>query len=372
VSIIDRYLLREVLKALAIILLILLVVIFANQMVKLLGKIAAGALPSDVLLRLAGYQIVRVLPRLLPAAFFFALLWVLAGMYRDNEMTALYSSGYSLARLYRAALLSALPISMVTAVCSLYGVPWANAGVQQIKQQPQDPQSIGIIRPAHFNAFRQGELVVYAESLSADGTKLYNIFMQDRQQNKSGIVVAKQAYISIDPTTQAKFVVLEQGQRYAGVPGQADYRLSTFDRYALRITSSEPAPIHLQLVAKPSGLLWQETSLFAQAELQYRLSLPVVVLVFAVLAVPLARTRPRQDIFGRIVFAVLIYFVFINLQRVAERWMEQGITPAWLGLWWVAASLAAIAGLIMLLDSAWLAGRMRLLRHWVSERWYAT
>ena len=88
----------------------------------------------------------------------------------------------------------------------------------------------------------------------------------------------------------------------------------------------------------------------------------MAVMVFAFLAVPLARTRPRQDIYGRIALAVLIYFVFINLQRVAERWMEQSITPAWLGLWWVAASLAGIAGLITLIDSPWLAGRIRALR----------
>jgi lipopolysaccharide export system permease protein len=362
VSIIDRFILREVLKTLTVIILILLVVIFANQMVKLLGKVAAGALQSDVLLSLAGYQIVRVLPRLIPAAFFFGLLWVLASMYRDNEMTALYSSGVSVARIYRAAMLSALPIGLLTALFSLYWVPWANAGVQQIKQQPIAMDNIGLIRPARFNTFRNGEVVVYSESQSADGSRLQNIFMQDRQQGKQGIVFAKEAYISTDPTNNEQFVVLQQGQRYAGIPGQADYSLSTFKEYALRIPPAQPTHLNLQIVAKPSSDLWQTNTLHARAELQYRLSLPVAVFVFALLAVPLARTRPRQDIYGRIALAVLIYFVFINLQRVAERWMEQSVTPAWLGLWWVAASLAAIASLIVLIDSPWLAGRIRAIR----------
>ena len=361
-SIIDRFILREVLKTLTVIILILLVVIFANQMVKLLGKVAGGALQSDLLLSLTGYQIIRVIPRLIPAAFFFALLWVLASMYRDNEMTALYSSGVSITRIYRAALFSALPIGLVTAVFSLYWVPWANTGVQQIKQQPKDMNDIGIIRPARFNAFRQGEVVVYAETQSADGKQLQQIFMQDQQQGKQGIVVAEQAYISTDSATNEQYVVLKQGRRYAGTPGTAEYSISTFGEYALRIPATETAPLNLQIAAQSSQQLWQTDNLYARAELQYRLSLPMAVMVFAFLAVPLARTRPRQDIYGRIALAVLIYFVFINLQRVAERWMEQSITPAWLGLWWVAASLAGIAGLITLIDSPWLAGRIRALR----------
>ncbi len=361
-GIIDRFILREVLKTLSVIILILMVVIFANQMVKLLGKVAAGALQSDLLLSLAGYQIIRVLPRLIPAAFFFALLWVLASMYRDNEMTALYSSGVSITRIYRAAMFSALPIGLLTAVFSLYWVPWANAGIQHIKQQPKTMNNIGIIRPARFNTYRNGEVVVYAEAQTADGTRIHNIFMQDRQQGKQGIVIAEQAYLSTDTTTNEQYVVLQQGQRYAGTPGQADYSISTFGEYALRIPEIPIAPLNLQIASQSSQQLWHTRNLQARAELQYRLSLPMAVMVFALLAVPLARTRPRQDIYGRIALAVLIYFVFINLQRVAERWMEQSITPAWLGLWWVAASLAAIAGLIMLIDSPWLAARIRILR----------
>lgn len=360
-TLIDRLILREVLKTLSLIILILLVVLFANQMVRLLGKIAAGALPGEMLLSLAGYQMIRLLPRLLPAAFFFALLWVLAGMYRDNEMTALYSSGVSVARIYRAALTSALPVCTLTAVFSLYWVPWANAGVQQIRQQPQTLDRIDLVRPAAFNEY--GDVIVYAADLSADGTRLEHVFVQDQQQDKTGIVLADSARIQTEPTTGARYLVLQQGRRYVGTPGQADYHLGTFAEYGLRIPTTEPDPVRLQVAAQPSHQLWQQDQLAARAEWQYRLSLPLAVLVFTLLAVPLARTPPRQDIYGRIVLAILIYFVYLNLQRTAERWMEQAITPAWLGLWWVAASLAVIAILFIYANPTRLARWLRRGRH---------
>jgi lipopolysaccharide export system permease protein len=356
-NLIDRLILREVLKTLSLIIVILLVVLFANQIVRLLGEMATGALSGELLLSLTGYQMIRLLPRLLPAAFFFALLWVLAGMYRDNEMTALYSSGVSLARIYRAALTSALPICLLTAAFSLYWVPWANAGIQQIKQQPQTPDKISLIRPAEFNEY--GEVIVYAASLSPEGTRLHQLFLQDHQQGQTGIVLADSARVHTAPDTSERYLILQQGRRYVGTPGQADYQLSTFAEYGLRLPVTEPGAAPRQIAAQPSSQLWQQDHLAARAEWQYRLSLPLAVLIFTLLAVPLARVAPRKDIYGRIALAILIYFVYLNLQRAAERWMEQAITPAWLGLWWVAASLAAIAGLLLCLHSAWLTQQRR-------------
>ena len=49
------------------------------------------------------------------------------------------------------------------------------------------------------------------------------------------------------------------------------------------------------------------------AELQWRISTPMLALILMVLAVPLARLRPRQGRFGRIGIAILAYFVYSQL-----------------------------------------------------------
>ena len=49
------------------------------------------------------------------------------------------------------------------------------------------------------------------------------------------------------------------------------------------------------------------------AELQWRISTPILALVLMVLAVPLARLRPRQGRFGRIGIAILVYFLYSQL-----------------------------------------------------------
>ena len=59
-GILDRLLVREVLKTLAVALLILLLVLLATQFVKLLGRAASGGLAPDTVLSLLGYQAIKV------------------------------------------------------------------------------------------------------------------------------------------------------------------------------------------------------------------------------------------------------------------------------------------------------------------------
>ena len=54
-----------------------------------------------------------------------------------------------------------------------------------------------------------------------------------------------------------------------------------------------------------------------------------------VLAVPLARLRPRQGRFGRIGIAILAYFVYSQVLAAARTWVESGVVPEFVGMWWV-------------------------------------
>ena len=64
-----------------------------------------------------------------------------------------------------------------------------------------------------------------------------------------------------------------------------------------------------------------------------------------VLAVPLARLRPRQGRFGRIGIAILVYFLYSQLLAAARTWVESGVVPEFVGIWWVHA-IALCVGLV--------------------------
>ena len=60
-----------------------------------------------------------------------------------------------------------------------------------------------------------------------------------------------------------------------------------------------------------------------------------MALVLMVLAVPLAKLRPRQGRFARIGLAILAYFLYSNLLAAVRVWMEKDSVAGQLGLWWV-------------------------------------
>ena len=65
--------------------------------------------------------------------------------------------------------------------------------------------------------------------------------------------------------------------------------------------------------------------------------MPLMCLVLTLLAVPLARLRPRQGRYARIWVAILIFLLYSQLISVGKVWIARGTAPAYLGLWWTHA-----------------------------------
>jgi lipopolysaccharide export system permease protein len=350
-GVIDRLLVREILKTLLVILLVLALVLLANTLVRYLGKAAVGALGTDVLLLVVGLELLRAMGLIVPPAFFFAVLWVLGNMHRDSEMTALAASGFGHARLFRSVLLLALPLAVLVGVLVMELLPWAKQQVDRIKLEQANSADISGVRPGRFNEFSRGGVVVYAEREAPEGRGLHGLLVQDRQQGRTGLVTAEQARQVTDPETGERYVVLIDGRRYEGVPGERDYSIGRFETYSLRIPELEPLPRRLRKSAKPWRMLAASDAPADRAELHARLATPLVLIAFGMLAVPLARVPPRSGVYGRLLLAVFLYFLVINLQRVAERWLAEGSLPDWLGLWWLPLAMLGVTWLMLAMDS---------------------
>ncbi|MGB5201392.1 MAG: LPS export ABC transporter permease LptF [Sedimenticolaceae bacterium] len=363
-GLIDRLLLREILQTLFIIVLVLALVLFSSTLVRYLGKAASGALSADILLLVVGLELVRATGLIIPPAFFFSVLWVLGRMHRDSEIVALEAAGFSQARLLRSIMLVALPLAVIVAVLVMELLPWARGSVDRLKAEQANTADISGVRQGRFSEFSRGGLVVYTERLGPDGSRLEGVFVQDRQQGRLGLVTAEGAFQTTDPETGERFVILTDGHRYEGTPGALDYSVGSFEQYAVRIPTLGLGVFKTRQSAKPWQALLASGTPRDWAEFQFRLSMPLALLGFAILAVPLARSSPRSGIYGRLTLAVLIYFTFMNLQRVAEQWLETGWMPAWLGMWWLPLVMLGFAGLMVLLDSNWFSVHWRRRLTW--------
>ncbi|MCP3869126.1 MAG: LPS export ABC transporter permease LptF [Gammaproteobacteria bacterium] len=360
--IIDRYILLEVTKYFLGSVLILLMALMGSGFIKLLGQAAAGALSNEVLLELAFIETLRMLGPVTPPAFFLAIMATLVRMYRDSEMTALSASGVGGLRIYRAVVVAALPVTLLVGWLTLDLQPMANQMKRDIIVQQSNRAEFSNAVAGRFNEFSRGDLVVYVESMSDDKSRLQNVFVQNRQHGKLGLISAAEGYQYLDEETGEHFVVLLDGRRYEGVPGRRDFTLAEFKKYSMRLDLQSKARKHLRADELPTSLLLGASDLRMRAELEYRMLIPVAVLVFTIVSVPLSYSLPRDGMTGRMILALLLYFTFINLFAVSGKLMENGTTPEWLGRWWVHLVMLSMAGAIAVMRIPTL--RRRFLPGW--------
>lgn len=314
---------------------------------RFIARAAAGEIPAEVVLTVAAYSALENLEIVLPISLLLAILLTMGRLCRDNEMAAMTAGGVGLGRLYRPFLTFALLLAAVAAGLSLKVGPEAGRAIEQIEQDGSS--SLATLEPGRFHTLLDGRAVFYAETVDATAGRMRDVFIRVRERGdprreaaRETVVVAERAWQRREPGGAGRTLVLRDGRRYEGIPGRGDYRLIRFAEHGVRVATEASEPdFELNDAATPDLLTRDNPG--ARAELQRRLSVPISVLVLALLALPLGQVPPRAGRYSRLVVGILLYVGYANLLRLAGVWFAQGVTPPVLGLWWVHATMLAAA-----------------------------
>ncbi|MGA9852678.1 MAG: LPS export ABC transporter permease LptF [Gammaproteobacteria bacterium] len=345
--IVDRYLVRETTLTWAAVTAILMLILLSNRFAVLLGDAAAGQLPRDTVFELLGLASVSYFIVVIPVALFLAVMLALGRLYRDSEMTTLMACGVSPGQIYRSLMVMAVVLAIVLAGLTLQVAPWAVRLTTLIKTYGQHNAQVGSFESGRFKVDQNGRGVLYAAGVSRDGLELQNVFMEGPNKQRLDVISASSGTRQVSGDQGTGTLVLHDGYRYDGTPGHADFRIVQFAEHGIRILPSEPNLGPEGYGAMPTHMLLRSPDLGAVSELQWRLSVPLSALLLVFLAVPLARTSPRQGRYGKLFIAILAYVIYSNLIGVARVWLEKKVLPTGIGIWWVLV-LLLLAALILL------------------------
>jgi lipopolysaccharide export system permease protein len=261
-------------------------------------------------------------------------------------MTVLAACGVGLTQLLRPVLLIAAGFAAVVTLLALYLAPVATRLVAQIKQDDSSRYEAAAITAGVFNEIRRGDKaseggVYYVEDIGAGG-EMQKVFVATRHLGRQGVLVAKSGREVTDAASSDRFLALADGVRYDGTPGRGDYRVITFERYAIRIELPPPVLRHTSFHAMPSTQLLADPSAAARAELHWRLSKPVSLLLLTVFALVFAYTQPRRGRYLSLFVAIFAYFLYSNLLGVGDAMLKRERVPLALGLWWIHALFLAL------------------------------
>lgn len=363
--IIFKYLSREILITLFAATLALLVLFVTNQSVQFLQRAANGLVPATDILQLIALQIPLLLGYLLPLGLYLGVLLTLSRMHMDSEMTVLSACGVSRSKITGMILVIATGMALIVAWLMSSVVPQAQGEINTVLNRAAATASVGQVIPGRFMMFGNRpsqRFVFYAQSVENHAV-LHHVFMAKQMQTKEAapekwqVIVAKKAYETAIPNQMGRYLIFDQGYRYAGIPGEKNYHELQFHQYGIRLPMNPISNFNAAQYYSISKLLSprspEEVRDF-QAELQWRLAMPISVWLFALLAVPLSEVRPRYGKFTQLLPAMLIFLTYGDLIFLSRSWIQSGrLSPA-IGMWWVHGALLLLTVLLMLYRMGWL------------------
>ncbi|TSA49523.1 MAG: LPS export ABC transporter permease LptF [Nitrosomonadales bacterium] len=327
-----RSLLQELLGAASTSLVVLLGIVMAQRIAYYLGFAARGSLASDAISALLGFSLLKLLPMLLSLTLFLAVLLTLTRAHRDSEMVVWFSSGLGIAAWVRPILTFALPVIGVIAFLSLFVTPWATQKSNDFRDQMNSRDELSTLTPGVFKESKNTERIFFVESFNQFGNTVRNVFVQSVQHQKLGIMVAQEGTRRIEKNGDV-FIVLHNGHRYEGAPDTPEFSVTEFERYAVRVEPSEARHDPPTAKSISSVELLSEKSPDNNAELQWRLAMPISAFVLVLLAIPLSFVDPRAGRSANLIMALLLYIVYNNLLSIMQAWIAQGKLNAIIGLW---------------------------------------
>ena len=346
--IIFRYLSRDLLITSLAVSSVLLTIFLSGKFSDYLDDAAQGKLAVDVLFTIIAYRMPDLLQLILPLGFYLAILLAYGRMYIESEMVVLSATGMSQWQLVRITLVPAVLVAVVVATFSFWLSPLGAQLTEQTLAEQRNRSEFESLQQGRFQAIGQGRIMTYVERVSDNNRRLEQVFVAQQDTGSSSIIVAETGEQSYKSEYGQRYLVMHNGHRYEGLPGTSEFKITRFSEWGryLPPTTSE-AELDSKADGKTTAQLLAATDLESKAALQWRISMPLMVLIATLLAVPLSKTNPRQGRYLKMLPAILIYVFYLAFLINARAAIAEGDLSVWLGVWVVHIPFLMIALLIL-------------------------
>jgi lipopolysaccharide export system permease protein len=359
VTILDRYILREMvvpfLLGLAIFTSILLIV----RILKLVELVVNRGVPLAQMLRLFSYILPAFLEVTVPMALLLAILVAFGRLSADSEIIAMRAAGISLYRLMVPVVVFAGIVALLTGWLSVVARPWGNSHLRAGLYEIVKTRAAAGIKPKVFNdEFR--DLVIYVDRVRPASDVLEGILVADsRDPSLHNTVYAETGRLLTNERRHTLTLRLENGGIYSTGPadGYQDTRFTTYDitldlKAALAQLRDREKDVSELTLRELRAAIARKTAAGDPAyaervEIQRKISIPFACLVFAALGVPLG-IQPTRAVHSRgFSLSLVLIFLYYLLLTFGQNLGERGALPPLVAVWLPNAVLAAVAAVLL-------------------------
>lgn len=344
-----RYLMLETFKSQLGVLFVLLLIFVSQKFIRILAEAINGVIPPDLVMTILYLNLPTLGTLMLPISFFLAILFAHGRLHSESEMVAMTSCGYSPNKVLKATLLLSFFTFFFAAFNSLYLAPLAEDKMIAVIENAEADAGTATLIEGRFHKTSDKGSVVYVEEYK-EGQQLDKVFAAHWPKEKSQAPSVLTALTgTVENKKDGTWLTLLDGQRYAGRVGENEFDNSKFKRYEVHIANREVQTKVRGVEALPTAQLIGVKNSKHQAELQWRIAIPLSIILLTFMAVPLAKVNPRQGKYSKLLPALALYLTYFLLLSTAKSLIEDGALPP-LSIWLVQI-IFFITGVILHLQS---------------------
>ena len=332
-KILEKYLLKEILRSSLSVLLIFMVILSSNTMLRLIEEASAGTFPTYLLFPVIFVKITQYSIYIIPISLFFGIIIALGRFYNGNEMAIISASGQSIFDIAAIVNKIIIPTFLIVALFSLYITPTVTEYRSKLEHRLNNEERIEEIRPGRFASSQNGKATFFIEN--SDGSILNKVFFSS--SNEVGLIVenSKSATYYKDQNNN-RFLLLKDGVIVETLSSvNANTKITEYETHGLMLGKELISFEDNSLKAKNTYDLFISNDLASRAEFQARLMLPLATLILGFLAIPLSYSSPRKGRYDKIFLGSLVYFLYFIAMSITEKMFLLELIPSLLGLWWL-------------------------------------
>lgn len=332
-SILHKYLLKNIAQLYLAIFFILSLIIVGNQAIRFLIKGQETGI--DDLGYFIALNSLKFIPTLLSLALFLSIIVGLARLYQNSEMIVLRSFGVNNRLLFLWIQPLVLLVSALIFVLVVWVNPWASLSIKSIQHSIDSMSGIANITPNTFYQFKSNSIVLHAEKVNLN--VLETVFLRFNQAGQSAVVLSGSATIDRDTQPGSTLLILHNGTLYQGLFKQngisVDQNITTFSRYKILLENTPKLSLAdfrkntLQNDVRSQSFmqLLQPLNFEQQLEIYKRLSQPLALILLSFLAIMLARgTHRNTGMMSKILWGIFVFVLYQNLLSIAKKSMLEG------------------------------------------------
>lgn len=339
---IERYLAREILRPVVGVLVFLLVVVLLFYSSRYLAQAALERLPLVVVGEMAALRLAIFLDVLVPAALCLGIVLGLGRLQANHEVTALAAAGVGRWRYVAAIIWTAVGLALVVGLFSTLVRPLAYAQLYELESSLAVRVDLERVEPGRFEIGDE-QWLIFAER--SRGARLEEVLVQQRLPEYQNLLKAEYLHQETGQDAMLRLVFSGNVQTYRlDRTGGADV-IGRFESLQVLFTPPPAAARDRRRRARDTFDLIETGEPLARAELQWRLSGPVSVLVLALAGIALSRIKTRQGQSARILSASLFIAAYFTLLGTLMNWLELERIPPWPGMFWLPLALLAVLAL---------------------------